>query len=274
MPGGPRCSRSRLRREARAIRRAVGGTNLDPEVLNDLSSTLILELFSGTGRLARCLVKKGFSCKTFDITDDPSQDILDDKAFASLCQLVRSGRLKFVWIGIPCCTWSRARRPGWGPPPLRSDFYLLGYPDLRGKNRAKVRAHNQIMYRTAELVRLCKLHGVRYAVENPDSSRIWLTKPMQRIIDDSIAVTFDFCQYGERWRKRTMVITDVRELADLERLCSCSGRCPECSRTGTRHLQLSGIDPKGGMFKTLLACPYPKQLVRRVSDLLVQALGG
>ncbi len=54
-------SRTATKREARAIRRAGVGTHHDPEVLNDLSSRLIFELFSGSVRFAKACSKIGFS---------------------------------------------------------------------------------------------------------------------------------------------------------------------------------------------------------------------
>ena len=39
--------------------------------------------------------------------------------------------VKYVWMGTPCHSWSRARRwDGRGPGPLRDDHqFLMGYPD-------------------------------------------------------------------------------------------------------------------------------------------------
>eukprot|EP00974_Lingulodinium_polyedra_P098044 9503793-Lingulodinium_polyedra.AAC.1 len=70
-------------------------------------------------------------------------------------------------MGVPCETWSRARRPGSGPPPLRSDRFVYGYPDLVGTNAAKVKLHNRIMQRSFQLARLCNNFGVQWAIENP-----------------------------------------------------------------------------------------------------------
>ena len=258
----------RLRREARALRRATVGTHVDPDVTNRLSNVLIFELFSGSGRLAKACCRLGFSARTFDIDQGVDQDILDDAAFASICDLIKRHQISFLWLGIPCCTWSRARRPGGGPPPLRSDEFIMGYPDLRGKNRIKVRLHNRIMYRCAELVNLCQACSIDCAIENPASSRLWLAKPMTKIIRTAYVLQLDFCQYAERWRKRTQIVTSCASLMALSKLCGSSGAHPLCSRTGRRHIQLSGIDKNSGLFRTMLACPYPKMLVRRTAQLL------
>ena len=173
-----------------------------------------------------------------------------------------------LWIGIPCCTWSRARRPGAGPPPLRSDRYLMGYPDLKGQARSTVRLHNKIMYKVCELVELCRDCGVDWVIENPASSRLWLTRPMKKVMCGATFFSLDFCQYGERWRKRTSFATSIASLSSLSALCGSSSAHPSCTRTGRRHIQLSGIDPKTKQFRTMLACPYPKKLVVALADAL------
>ena len=127
---------------------------------------------------------------------------------------------------------------------------------------------HKIIFRVAELVAECREHAVHYCIENPDSSRFWLTRPMLKIAADSFVVQMDFCQYGERWRKRTRLVTSCPALQQMERLCSSSGTYPNCSRTGKRRIQLSGIDARTGAFKTMLACPCPKPMVRRAASLL------
>ena len=85
----------RLRREARALRRATVGTHVDPDVTNRLSNVLIFELFSGSGRLAKACCRLGFSARTFDIDQGVDQDILDDAAFASICDLIKRHQITF-----------------------------------------------------------------------------------------------------------------------------------------------------------------------------------
>ena len=258
----------RLRREGRAIRHAVAGTHVDPVVTTRLGDRLIVELFSGTGRFARACARHGFHATTLDVADSPLQDILNDDCFAGLVTSIRQRRVSFLWMAVPCATWSRARRPGLGPPQLRSDAYVMGFPDLKGASRRRVKMHNKILFRVAELVAECREHDVHYCIENPDSSRFWMSRPMLKIAAESFVVQLDFCQYGERWRKRTRLVTSCPALQQMERLCTSSGTYPNCSRTAKRHIQVSGIDARTGAFKTMLACPYPKPMVRRAASLL------
>ena len=112
---------SAQRREARAIRKAVLGAHLDPDQISQLSAKLVFELFSGTRNFVKSCVSRGFMGRAFDFLDDPAFDIMDDKVFAKLLTMIDRRQIFFLWIGLPCCTWSRARRGGRGPGPLRSD---------------------------------------------------------------------------------------------------------------------------------------------------------
>ena len=156
---------------------------------------------------------------------------------------------------------------------MRSDACLMGHPDLRGKDRLKVRLHNKIMYRVAELIESARAAGVHFAVENPESSWLWLTTPFKKIAADSHEVVFDFCQYGDPWRKRTKLLTSLAALEALACRCTSSAAHPLCSRSGKRHIQLSGVDPTSKQFWTLLACPYPKLLVRAIAGVLEREFG-
>jgi hypothetical protein len=64
-------------------------------------------------------------------------------------QIVRgwllAGQVTAVWLGTPCSSFSRARdRPG-GPPPLRSNAFVLGLPSLSEKDAQKVQLGNKLM---------------------------------------------------------------------------------------------------------------------------------
>ena len=144
----------------------------------------------------------------------------------------------------------------------------MGLPNLRGKLRQQVRSHNKIVHRTVELMKLCDVHRVGYALENPDSSMVWKTAAMAPLIAAGHRFSFDFCQFGMPWRKRTGVLTNCKSLCDLEMLCGSASNNYMCTRTQKRHVELSGKDPASGKFRTALACAYPKQFCRKFADLL------
>ena len=144
----------------------------------------------------------------------------------------------------------------------------MGLPTVKGKSRIRVRQANKIMYRVAELIRLCNDCGVDWALENPSSSFVWDAKAVRSLLPTAFYFELDFCQYGERWRKRTGIATSVQDLAALATRCDSSSHQPLCSKTQKRHVVLSGVDPTTKTWRTSMACPYPKLMVRRAAALL------
>eukprot|EP00974_Lingulodinium_polyedra_P114884 11126471-Lingulodinium_polyedra.AAC.1 len=67
------------------------------------------------------MARSGWHASAWDIRFGNHQDVLSPNVYHKLCGLLRSRGIHFLWMGVPCETWSRARRPGRGPPPLRSD---------------------------------------------------------------------------------------------------------------------------------------------------------
>ena len=112
----------RLRREGRAIRHAVAGTHIDPDVTTRLGDRLIVELFSGTGRFARACARHGFHATTLDVADSPLQDILNDDCFAGLVASIRQKRVSF-------CGWRSLVLPG--PEPGVLDWVRLSFEATR-----------------------------------------------------------------------------------------------------------------------------------------------
>eukprot|EP00959_Pyramimonas_sp_CCMP1952_P216963 4537463-Pyramimonas_sp.AAC.1 len=68
---------------------------------------------------------------------------------------IRHRRYCHLHFALPCQTLSRARRPGGsGPPPLRSNTFPWGYPDLEGTGLCKVVAANKLI---AFVIKACRL---------------------------------------------------------------------------------------------------------------------
>ena len=82
-----------------------------------------LEIFSGTGRMAKAVVKvqNGVVIHEFDLKHGPNGDLLCKDTRRRIKALISSGLCLGVWFGFPCGTFSRARRnDGKGaPPPAR-----------------------------------------------------------------------------------------------------------------------------------------------------------
>lgn len=228
----------------------------------------MLEVFSGCGRLSKACQHLGLPMFPIDIIHGDGDDVLKPNVRNHIFSLVRQKRVTFVWIGMPCTTFSIARRhDGLGPGPLRSDSYPMGLPGLSEKDNRKLRQGNALLYFTFELIQLCQRVGVPWALENPDSSRCWITPKLLQLASVSHKVTLDFCQYNEPWRKRTTIMYSGWDASSLRKLCKGHGNF--CSRTGKAHLSLKGVSPSG-QFWTLVAQPYPLALVADIAQLLYQ----
>ena len=233
-----------------------------------------LELFSGCGHFSRAVRRrlKKVWCAEVDIIHGPQFDMTLPRYQRHIIEMIRSGRVGFVWLGTPCNSWSRARRnDGRGPGPLRDDHqYLLGLPHLSEKDQLKVRVGNTLMRFTAKIFRMCLEFNIPVALENPHTSRLWLTPSIQYLLrhrHTEHAYT-DFCQDGMPFRKRTRLLWANVDLRPALR--PCTGARGFCSRTHERHQQLAGS--QGGQFLTLLAQPYPHALCRRLALCFEQAV--
>ena len=60
-----------------------------------------------------------------------------------------------------------------GPPPLRSQEFLLGLPDLSYTNLAKVTSANSLYQRAELLIEHLEKLGITWTVENPTNSVLW-----------------------------------------------------------------------------------------------------
>ncbi len=85
---------------------------------------LFLELCAGTCRLSRAVCSRGFIAESFEITQDPSTDVLSRWVQDRVLSAVKHREVSGIWIGLVCGSFSRASRgkPGGRfPGPVRSD---------------------------------------------------------------------------------------------------------------------------------------------------------
>ncbi len=226
-----------------------------------------LELFSGSGQFSKAMRRRCRSilCIEVDFTHGPQFDLSKKKVQDQIIQLLLGGKVKYVWMGTPCNSWSRARRwDGRGPGPLRDDHqFLMGYHDLPPHDLEKIRLGNRLMRFSAKVYRVCLRLSIPVAIENPRTSRLWLASPIKHLVSHrGCHVDFhDYCQDGKQWRKRTQVLFSH---VDLRSSCrKCTGTRGWCSKSGERHCQLQGSS--NGRFLTLIAQPYPTNWCNRLS---------
>lgn len=214
----------------------------------------------------------GVQCFPIDICLFSSHNVLDLAVEHRIVHMIQSGRVNFVWLGMPCTSFSRARKwDGLGPGPLRDYDNLNGFSWLCAKDKYKVWQGNELLRFSLRIVKLCDQLHIPYALENPYSSYLWHMPSMVRFIRQAVpwVITLDYCQYGEPWQKPTTIMGnhwDVHQLA-----LRCQGHEGNCSATKRPHLRLAGVN-KDGMFRTLAVQPYPRALTRRVADLVTRTM--
>ena len=149
------------------------------------------ELFAGSCKLSKCLKLHGFSpvgidhkkcknrvgpCIVLDLSKVSSASFIKDK--------IDRNTVFFIPMAPPCGTASRARDkpiPLWlrkrgvpSPPPLRSEEYPAGLPDLRGQNLVRVELANACYETAASVFRHAHRRQVFAFIENPQNSYMWL----------------------------------------------------------------------------------------------------
>ena len=225
-----------------------------------------LEIFAGTARICQCFNEQCVPMYPIDICLFSGHNVLDKAVEHRIFNWIRSGRVGFIWCGMPCTSFSRARKwDGLGPGPLRSPEALWGLPNLSASDHRKVLTGNNLLLFTLRLLRLCEKCHVPYALENPHSSMAWDIDKMQSFISafSPSIVYLDYCQFGEIWKKPTRLITRGWDSTPLNMRChGVSGRC---SKTNRPHVPLRGRD-YSGLFMTLRAQPYPWQMAHMVAE--------
>ena len=171
----------------------------------------------------------------------------------------------FVWLGTPCNTWSRARRGGGnGPAPIRDSNHLWGLPNLSEKDQSKIEVGNALLKFSAAVFRLCVSLKIPVVLENPLTSMLWKTPPVQHLLSHKHVFHeyTDFCQENKPFRKRTQFMfahTDIRHCCR-----HCTAKRGVCSKSGKPHVQL--VRSKDGVFLAKWAEPYPHRLCQRLAS--------
>ena len=126
------------------------------------------------------------------------------------------------------------------------------------------------MYASLRMIREFDRLGLPWIVENPQTSRLWLCPGFVALMKQSNVqfVVFHMCQFGSKWKQTTSIMTgNIPEHMRQPLRRTCSGRRGFCSRTGKRHLVLSGSSPSGVPW-TRIAQVYPRNLCVALAKLL------
>lgn len=239
---------------------------------HDPPGPCILEIFAGCGRLTSELRRRGFLAFAIDTCLNPNDDLLDGAVEQRIFKLIIERRVLLIWLGMPCTTFSIARRDdGLGPGPLRSDSSPMGLPNLKAADRKKLEIGNRLLFVTIRIIVACLMVKIPFVLENPHSSRCWITPLLQRLLGLQVCqyIHLDFCCFKESWKKPTGLLHAFVNLQSLAR--TCKGTRNICSESGKRHIALKGRAPDG-RFRTLIAQPYPQALVEELTSLFAVQL--
>lgn len=186
---------------------------------------------------------------------DPTQNILDDKVFAELCEA--ASKPHQLWhFGFPCGSFSIMQNMNKG---TRSSDNPLGNNSLQ-----RERIGNEILRRTVHLCDLLSKHGSFFTMENPLSSFAWKIPFMLALSArwHCTAVTLDQCMFGLKIpdqsgnpglaKKPTNFLGNMPNLDHMSRKCS----------HGHGHVAVLGGVKVGGKWhrRSTLAGSYPRAL--------------
>ena len=252
--------------------RRDSSTNTD-QLIDDVFSLtsrphrFALEVFAGSARITQAFRKEDLPAYAIDTCLFPSHNVLLPSVENKIRFWIESKRIFFIWLGMPCTTFSKARKnDGLGPGPLRSPEFLWGLPHLKRRDVAKVEDGNLLLAFLIRILYLCIQHSVPFVVENPLSSMLWDMPPMVRFRNNyhPQMIYLDYCAYGECWKKPTTLMSHGIDLAPLAKRCTTTSKI--CSFTNRQHLALRGVNADG-IFWTLVAQPYPQSLCAELAAL-------
>ena len=150
----------------------------------------LLDLFTGTGSVARVAEELGYEVHTIDIDLKCKPDICADILEFDYKAAFVPGYFDVVWASCPCETFSAARRSNIGR--MVKGEIMTAETLLRDTNFVGV----PILRRTQEIINF--LQPKMWFIENP------YTGSMKNYIETKPAV-YDYCMYNFPYRKRTAI---------------------------------------------------------------------
>jgi hypothetical protein len=240
---------------------------LSQSVCPSLNFPVFIEIFSGSGRLGRAVSQSnGWPVLLWDITLGAEYDLLQQHNRWKITGWLRSGLLRGGHLGTPCNTFTRARDRQPGPPPLRSNEYVMGSPGLSGANLVKVSQGNLFVRFSVQILTLAAILKYPFTMENPANSRIWWVPAVVKILRRRCCQLHfcEFCMFGCPWRKPTAFLSIHCDLSMLDHYRCLGAKRGLCKRSGNKHIPLCG-QTSNGVWMTKVAEPYPPKLCKMLA---------
>jgi hypothetical protein len=202
----------------------------------------VLEIIAGCARLFAAVVQPGLRvAQPMDLGHGPWGNLCDRRVEEQVRGWLSSGVIWAVWFGKPCARDGRKSRAGLGCA------------------RVAVR-----------LVAQCYKLGVYYAIDNPQSSRIWNWSPRRRLLLKHHVITahVHMCCHDTQYNKHTLIRGKLAHLEDFTCYCRCQ----------VPHEHLQGIAgfaqpdrKRKSVWKTTLAGKYPPKLCQAIASVLARS---
>ena len=225
--------------------------------------------------LTKAMLRRGFDVlPPFDVERTQEMDYFSEAG-------------KEVWKGLgeedpdyehhapECKTFSRARgRPFYidgyrydGPPALRDEKNVMGFPGLRGEEAVKVRQGNKMALASIKRCEELYEKGKFFSFEHPYRSFVWYLRKMKELTsrDKIYMAVFSNCCHGGAREKWTALITNNRSIFE-----SLDQReCPHGRSESYQPFWHQGRI----VYPTEAEAEYPVQLCSRYADGAALGLG-
>ena len=238
-----------------------------------LSDAVVIELFAGSANLSKAFRSIGVQVIPIDTKDVPQikivkLNLLNNHSVDLVLRLLETRKVLFVHMAPPCSASSQARmiqRTWSDPKPLRSWQFAAGLPGLSFLDRARVSQANKLYHVCSDVAQACQRLSIWWSIENPTSSLMWLTSPLQQLwtcLRDHIKfATFHNCVYGGDRRKSTTFWTTCGALQGLTCVCA----------KDFAHVRAPWGRQKDGSWATSQEAAYPPGLCSRIASLVLQS---
>eukprot|EP00965_Chrysotila_dentata_P057095 1894464-Pleurochrysis_carterae.AAC.1 len=216
---------------------------------------------------------------TADCVDNCSSDgggdahnVLVDSVYERLLQRCADGYYAAIFASPPCSTFSVSRffsasdATDGGPPPVRDRDHILGLPDVPAQHARELAQANELVRRTARLLRTANSAGAEFILEHPADrgalssplflhqrhAPVWLMPDIQALKADCSAslITFPQCALGAPTQKYASLLVSPVLAATLLSLSDL--RCQHHS-----HPQIAGGSKSSADWASRAHAAYP-----------------
>ena len=206
------------------------------------TALLCIELCAGCAQLSAVMHNAGFKVVAVNHSKNRHKqlhpcinvDLASDEGLKYILGLLsQPGTVLYVHATPPWGTSCRARdrrvskwmRANKCPdPPLRSESFPHGLPNLTQLNQKRIDTANSIFANINKIMRKAVGMGCIISILNPRRSYLWLTSWMQQLIAECELFHFSFqqCMYGGARDQWCTIYTNCREFAVMTKECDQS----------------------------------------------------